>query len=938
MRRLVLLLAVAALLSPVARAADERSALRWQAESLRAVASEKETKHATDAASRAYVYLPKGQKSATGELRSRLETEFRAAPGYYQLRVRALATSGGSDSFHVLLNGRHVTTLGLREHGKWVWRETDVRLDSEGPHKLVLAAREPSRIDAVELIPTPGPTGTGRIPAPHIRQNAPVRPEPNGLSAIDVNPPTFRWAGDWRKPYTLQLRRPDQTWERGVTVEGIAATYHRPLGPLEPGKWEWRVRAKGGEWIGPTTFEIDAKTACWAIPPWEKSFAKLSREHPRILTSAAELPALRRKAAGPLKDFMAQWAKRLRKQIGAELPLTGQEQRKDHSKDPRAKTMQRVTSKTEVIRLIGSVGQMAFLSVLLDRDDFAQEAIRRTMFAASLDPEGYTSHAVSDFANGRIVRNAAIAYDLLHDRLTGDQRKAIRKMIHARLFHFRPKLEQRPFSAHGWQFIMGDLSIGAIAIWDEDPEALEWLKWSARAFVAFYPWFGGADGGSAEGMGYYTGTNLCSALGQRMLWKRAIGVDLAEHPWYRNTARFMMYGHPPGQPASQFSDHSPAAGPPNDTKAAAAMILGDWFRDPHAIAYGQAVAAGMGGRTFRSAAWNGYLIPELWVTEGPFGLPSEALAEEGQTKPSPLTELPHGRAFRDVGVAYLHSAMADPKRNVFFEFRCSPYASYNHAHADQNSFNITAFGERIVVDSGYYTSYGDEHHAGWTIQTKAHNTILVDGKGQTSRVLAAYGRIVGFEQGADWAWIAGEAARAYRDPPMKRFRRQVVWLEGADVQTYVIFDSLVAADGKPHAYSWLLHTPTKPAIDAKAQHVDVRGETARARVTWLSPAGLAISVTDKFDPPAENWRPDKQKYKLPNQWHLTAVPRSKAPAQTFLTVIQVTRIDADAKPPAPTAAGATAVRIGNTLIRFTDESAHIQRSDKTIFDGAIDGK
>jgi len=921
----VLLLTVVVLLPPVGRAADERSALRWQAEAMRAVASEKETKYARDALGGAYVYLPKGQRSATGELRSRLGAEFRASAGYYQLRVRALATSGGSDSVHVLLNGRHVTTLGLREHGKWVWRETDIRLDSAGPHRLVLAAREPSRIDAVELIPVPGPTGTGRIPAPHIRQNAPVRPEPNGLTAIDVNPPTFRWAGGWREPHTLQLRRPGQLWDRGVTVEGIDATYHRPLGPLEPGRWEWRVRAEGNDWIGPTTFEIDAKTARWAIPPWEKTFAKLSREHPRILTSAAELPALRKKAAGPMKDFMDQWVRRLRKQIGAKLPLTGREERKDYSRDRRARTMQRVSAKGDVGRLIGSVGQMSLLAVLLDRDDFAAEAIRRTMFTASLDPEGYTSHAVSDFANGRIVRNAAIAYDLLYERLTGDQRKAIRQMIHARLFHYRPKLEQRPFGAHAWQFIMGDLSVGALAIWDEDPEALEWLKWSARTFVAFYPWFGGPDGGSAEGVGYYTGTNLCSALGQRMLWKRAIGIDLAGHPWYRSTGYFMMYGHPPGQPASQFSDHSPAAGAPNDTKAAAAMILGDWFRDPHVIAYGQAVAAGMGGRTFRSAAWNGYLIPELWVTEGPFG----------RTEPAPLTELPHGRAFRDVGVAFLHSAMADAKRNVFFEFRCSPYAGFNHAHADQNSFNITAFGERIVVDSGYYTSYGDEHHYGWTIQTKAHNTLLVDGRGQASRVLDAYGRIVGFEQGEDWAWIAGEAATAYRDPLMKRFRRQVVWLKGADVQTYVIFDSLAAADGRPHEYAWLLHTPTRPAVDAKAQHADVRGETARARVTWLEPKGLAISATDRFDPPAENWRPDKQKYKLPNQWHLTAVPGSKAPAQTFLTVIQVARIDADAKFPAPVAVGPTGVQINNTLIRFTNDSARIRRDDRTVFDASV---
>ncbi len=63
----------------------------------------------------------------------------------------------------------------------------------------------------------------------------------------------------------------------------------------------------------------------------------------------------------------------------------------------------------------------------------------------------------------------------------------------------------------------------------------------------------------------------------------------------------------------------------------------------------------------------------------------------------------------------------------FVEFKCSPYGSHGHNHADQNTFNVSAFDEPLFIDTGYYHSYGDPHHNGWTRQTKAHNGVLVDG-------------------------------------------------------------------------------------------------------------------------------------------------------------------------------------------------------------------
>ena len=784
-------------------------------------------------------------------------------------------------------------------------------------------------------------------PPPHIRQSIPYRPEPNELTAIDVNPPTFRWPGDWSKPYTVQMKREGQSWGQAVEVKGIKETFLRPLKPLEAGKWEWRVRREGGEWMGPSSFATSADTAQFPIPEWEEIYARFSRKHPRIMVSLEDIPALRAKAEGPMKDFIAKWSTRLGSKVEAELSLAQDKERKDAG-GHHEKTIQRVASKKDAGALMGAAGDMAFLAMVLGRDDLKQEAIRRAMAATALDPKGYTSHQVSDFANGAIVKNAGKVYDYLYGQLSPEQRKAIREMIHARLFQYKPNLEQRPYSAHGWQHIMGDLAMGAMAIWDEDPQAFEWLKWNVKMFVAFYPWYGGADGGSAEGASYYGGTNLTTSLEFRELWRRVAGIDLAAKPWFRANPYFLIYSHAPGQPLSQFADHPASLAPPSQTKAIAAALMADWYDNPYAAGYAREALAGSeknegkadkgegskskkdGGAAGKESGDKGKAadlqdvnwgnLSETFLIEGPLG----------KVKPRPLSELPHGHVFRDVGVAYIHSAIDEPQRNVLFEFRSSPYAGFNHAHADQNSFNITAFGEYLIVDSGYYTSFGDEHHSGWTVQTKAHNTILVDGHGQPSRNTDAYGRIVGFEQGGDWAWVAGEAGTAYREPALGHFRRQAVWIKGEEVQTYVIFDSIAAKDGKPHQYGWLLHTEVKPAIEAEAQRCVVPGAKGQARVSWLAPKGLAVSLTDKFDPPAVNWRLDKQKYNYKNQWHLTAAPKENTAAHVFVAVIQVTKTGAKVDLPAPALGAEGDITIGKARARFREQSIDLSIDGKTV--------
>jgi hypothetical protein len=850
--------------------AEDAPRWQWEAEQLNAVGAEPETRFAAEASGGAYVLLTKGDKQNPAQKASRLSATFSAKPGNYILRVRALAVNRGSDSFFYWVDDSAAHSISAPPESRWSWQHRPFLLAVGGEHTIHVAAREPIRIDAIEI----QQTGARRT---QIRQSQPFVPEPNKLWPITVNPPTFRWLGDWRAPYTIQLSC-TADFRQPTTFQDVHQTFFRPRQPLEPGTWYWRYRQGAKKWSAPTEFVVPKDAAKWPIPSWETLLARLPASHPRLWMRPEDVPSLKSKLQGLLKQPFAAWCKAAQRNVGKKLALENPP-KAERTSDHRARTILQVSSKMAAIHMMRPAGELAFLAMMTGRDDFAQEAKRRALIAARLDPKGYTSHGVSDFANGSVVANLGRVYDYLYDKLSAEERTLIRKAILARIGHYMPSLEQRLYSAHGWQYVIQDLTAGALAVYDEDAGARDWLAWSMKMFVSLYPWWGGADGGSAECVSYYTGTDMLTSLATDSFWRAAAGLDFAKNnPWYKADAWFPIYGHPISGPRSEFGDHGVGARPPSVHQAFASLRMADLYNNGYAASYADAILASAPAGSLDRVAFKGLtgVLAALWM---PFG----------NVERKPLSELPAGRAFYDVGFVYLHSNIASRTDNVFFELRSSPYGSFGHAHADQNSFNVQAYGEPLIVDSGYYTSYGDKHHYGWTVTTQAHNTILVDGKGQPTRNLDAWGRIAKFDQTADWAYIQGDATAAYRDPELRRFLRNVLWRRGERVQTYVIYDDIEAKDGQPHRYDWLLHAGQEMQIDEHAQVVTVFNSKAAGRVTFLSPQDLAFTKSHHFNPPPEKWRPDRQNANYPDQWHLKITPKTERPAEKFVVVIQVCR-------------------------------------------------
>jgi hypothetical protein len=94
----------------------------------------------------------------------------------------------------------------------------------------------------------------------------------------------------------------------------------------------------------------------------------------------------------------------------------------------------------------------------------------------------------------------------------------------------------------------------------------------------------------------------------------------------------------------------------------------------------------------------------------------------------------------------------------------SRFGSFSHSHADQNTFQLNAYGRALVIDSGYYPWYGSPHDHLWTRLTKAHHGILVNGRGQPPFEWAANGTIEDYIRQGVVTIARGQAAKGYNLP------------------------------------------------------------------------------------------------------------------------------------------------------------------------------
>ncbi len=685
-----------------------------------------------------------------------------------------------------------------------------------------------------------------------------------------TNPPGFRWQDRGADAYDLQISRKSAFQsEETLSVESWPLTIFTPDRALEPGIWYWRVRSRHGErvssWSTPIAFEITEALPQVLVPSIPEIIDRLVQGgRPRLFLTRASIP---------------QWQQRIRtthraiwSQIAAEASLAtlvnveeppwreGTTDTDPETVEDYREAVRRATALSESIQLLG-------LSYLLTGNERHGQAAREKLMAlARWDPDGATNVFKNDTAFREVVVGLARGYDWLAatDVLSEEDKRLIawaariRGEDFAAWYRSKTAHARWPYESHQSGGLVNFAEL-ALAFAGELDESKEWLRYTIHMLTANYPAYGRSDGSWSEGPEYWSHT-----MGRHLpsLWaiSQALDVDLTAHPFLRNTGYYLLYTTPPWSRFFPFGDHHQDR--VGEAYARNMQLLAGMYDNPHFAWYAQTPPLS-GGLEMTAVGF-------LTFQRGLRGVPPN--------------DLPLARAFPDTGLAVMRTDLVNPEQDIQFMIKASPFGSVSHAHADQGNFTLTAFGEPLVIPSGYYPLYGDEHHTTWTRQSWAHNVPIMAGKGQATRTPLALGQIEHFfhSQNRLVDYVRVEAGRAYSaqtpasaareldrfvpglsaktgSAPVDRYRRHVVFVRPS---VFVVLDEVEASE--PVHFEWLLHTVNMADLDPVNHGLRVANNEARLAVTFVSPNDLELRQDDAFTSP-----PTGRHASRPKQWHIT---------------------------------------------------------------------
>lgn len=710
----------------------------------------------------------------------------------------------------------------------------------------------------IEINPlTPGVSTTEGKDQPVGSNQLPYRPA--DLDVVTTNPPSFVWvpvrlASSYLLEYSTD---PHFSPPSTIQVDHVDLSIYTPTKLLDKhATWYWRVRGvtSSGVMMEPSAtraFRIAPQAVELPLPPMSEVRDRLPKSHPKLFVTPDQVDTWRDQASSNLlfKTLMSPIRTRALALLYEPLPDEPPHARPGGVWDVNLWRQYSIT-----VRATDAMETLAFAYMITGDESFGEAARRWMLHIASWDPAGATSAAVNDESSMPILLKLSRAYTWAYGALSPEDRSEIQRVMRVRgteAFNIlkRAPFESNPYGSHQGRSL-GFLGEAAIAFMDDIPEAKEWFDYVVRIFYAVYPAWGRDPGGWAEGHAYWT------SYMNRVLWfvdalQAATGLNLYEKAFFQNTGMFKLYTQPPYSkmgPFGDFSDQGP-------TQAAGYVMahFGNVYQNPYYRWYATRMGAIM--------------------ETGVMGFIRAILHPVGEVKPKEPLDLPSSAYFPDIGWVAMHKRMGQADDSVQLLFKSSPYGSFSHSQADQNTFTLEAYGTPLLISSGYRPWHGSQHHVGWTETTRAQNGVLVEGKGQITRSLASKGEVVSFLHGDTFDYTAGDAFAAYGGL-LDRYIRHIIYVR-PDV--FVIFDDLKAP--KASSFSWLLHAYHEMDVDAPNGRIGLDANTATLDVRLWSSEGLSYDQTNEFAVPLD------EPMNKPEQWHLTARTDRRTTDAYFLAVL-----------------------------------------------------
>ena len=380
-----------------------------------------------------------------------------------------------------------------------------------------------------------------------------------------------------------------------------------------------------------------------------------------------------------------------------------------------------------------------------------------------------------DLAAGHQLFGLGIVYDWCYADLDEAARETIRETVARRgSAMFEAAVTRKAWwgrsylQNHLWVDACG-LSVAGLAVFDEVEDAELWLGFALDKFRRTMEALG-SDGASHEGVGYWE-YGVEYLLKFMHVARERLGVDLYQHDWWRNTARYPLCLSLPRQAWTRSNSIVDIADCPR----------GHWY-GPDYLLRGLA-------REYRDpqAQWLAWESAAADVTSA--GAPWLNLVWYDPAVPAtPPDGLPTLHNFNDMDIVSARSDWSGEESLVVL--KCGPFIGHKaleefdydpgggHVHPDANHFVLFGAGAWLVRDDGYRSK--------WTGQ---HNTLLVDGRGQLGEgeqwfqggqplAVKARPRILRAESTATLDYIVGDATEAYpADLGLERFQRHLLFLK-----------------------------------------------------------------------------------------------------------------------------------------------------------------
>jgi len=200
------------------------------------------------------------------------------------------------------------------------------------------------------------------------------------------------------------------------------------------------------------------------------------------------------------------------------------------------------------------------------------------------------------------------------------------------------------------------------------------------------------------------------------------------------------------------------------------------------------------------------------------------------TGPSSIPRVaPLSRVFPLRGSAVLRSGWNED--DTVISLRAGAW--FNHEHHDQGSFQVAAFGEKLIAEAGYSDYYKDPRYVDYFTQAAGHNTVLLDQNpfsqgdydGRYWSAFRSHPSIEShlFSQNIDY--LVADLSPAYKGA-LKQFTRDYFFLKPGIL---IIRDRLSSTQA--HQYSWLLHAPAGARTSIAKEKATISGSNGTAAIT-----------------------------------------------------------------------------------------------------------